>query len=82
MAWLLLYYTLEIYKWLIVARAVTSWFVSPMSANPLVSLLRRVTDPVLRPLSEMLPLGGGIDLSPIIAFFAIILLQRVIIGIA
>jgi YggT family protein len=80
--WLLLYYFLEVLKWLIIARAVMSWFVSPMSRNPAVNFLRRVTDPILRPLSEMLPIAGGVDLSPIIAFFAIILLQRVIVGFA
>jgi YggT family protein len=82
MGWLFLYYLLEILKWLIIARAVMSWFVSPMADNPAVNFLRRVTDPILRPLSEMLPLGGGVDLSPIVAFFAIVLLQRVLVGFA
>jgi YggT family protein len=82
MAWILLYYTLELFKWLIIARALMSWFVSPGSRNPVVHLIRRLTDPILRPLSEIVPIAGGVDLSPIVAFFAIILLQRVIAGIA
>jgi YggT family protein len=77
---LILYYILEALKWLIIIRAVMSWFVSPASDNPIVTLIRRITDPILRPLADMLPLMGGVDLSPILAFFAIILLQQVLVG--
>ena len=62
----LLYYALEILKWLIIARALMSWFMSPYSSNPLAKFLRTVTDPILRPLSEVIPPLGGIDISPII----------------
>jgi YggT family protein len=79
MAWVILYYVLELLKWLIVIRAVMSWFVSPHSRNPLAELVRRITDPILRPLSDMMPVMGGMDLTPLIAFFAIVLLQRVIV---
>jgi YggT family protein len=82
MAWLLLYYTLALFKWLIIARAVMSWIVSPYSRHPAVTLVRKLTDPILRPLSELIPLVGGIDLSPIIAFFLITILQQVILGLA
>jgi YggT family protein len=82
MAWIILYYTLEAFKWLIIIRAVMSWFVSPHSQNPAFDLLRRATDPILRPIREMIPLAGGIDLSPIVAFFAIVILQQVIARIA
>lgn len=78
MGWQFLIFTIEIFKWLIIARALMSWFVSPHSRHPVAEFLRRVTDPVLRPISEMLPLMGGIDLSPIIAFFGLTLLQRLI----
>ncbi|CAN5619220.1 hypothetical protein BH23GEM3_BH23GEM3_07840 [soil metagenome] len=79
MGWMLLYYTLEVFKWLIIVRAVMSWFVPPHSRNPLVELMRRITDPILRPVAGVLPNMGGVDLSPIVAFFAIILLQRLIV---
>jgi YggT family protein len=78
MAWLVLFYTLELFKWLIIIRAVSSWFASGYSRNPVLDLLRRVTDPILRPVSGMLPPMGGVDLSPIVAFFAIVLLQQVV----
>ena len=79
MIWVLLYYLLEILKWLIIVRVVMSWFVSPYARNPLLDALRRVTDPILRPMSEMLPPIGGLDLSPILAFVAIHLFQMVLI---
>jgi YggT family protein len=77
--WLILYYTLEVVKWLVIVRAVMSWFASPYSRNALVEGLRRITDPILRPIQSLLPDTGGIDLSPLIAFFLIILLQQVIV---
>ena len=79
MVWIVVYYTLEAFKWLIIARALMSWFVSPASDNPIVNIVRKLTDPILRPVSEMLPAMAGVDLSPIVAFFAIVLLQQVVI---
>jgi YggT family protein len=79
MAWSILYYSLELFKWLIIIRAVMSWFVSPYSRNAAAELVRKFTDPILRPISEMIPPTGGFDLSPIVAFFAITLLQQVIV---
>jgi YggT family protein len=77
--WLILYYTLEVVKWLVIVRAVMSWFASPASRNPLVEGLRRITDPILRPVQSLLPDMGGIDVSPLVVFFLIILLQQVIV---
>lgn len=78
MGWTLLYYMLEAFKWLILIRAVLSWFVSPYSRHPLVVLLRRVTDPVLRPVAQALPDLGGLDISPIVVFLLIQLLQSLV----
>ena len=75
----LLYYALEVLKWLVLARVLLSWFVSPYSDNPLVEMLRRVTDPILRPLQQVIPPMGGLDISPLVAFFAIQLTQSLIV---
>lgn len=75
----LLYYLLEALKWLVIIRALMSWFVDPHSPNPLARLIRRITDPILRPMAEMVPNLGGVDISPLLAFFAIHLIQQVII---
>lgn len=78
----LLYYILEALKWLVIIRALMSWFVDPASDNPFVRLIRRITDPILRPMAEMVPNVGGVDLSPLLAFFAIHLVQQVLIRLA
>jgi YggT family protein len=40
--------------------------------------LYRVTEPVLRPIRNMLPNLGGIDISPVVVIFIIIFLRYVI----
>lgn len=77
---LIVYYLLELLKWLIIARAISSWVVSPHSRNPAVVFLRKVTDPILEPISAVIPPMGGVDLSAIIAFGMIYLTQALITG--
>jgi len=63
------------YFWIIIARAVLSW-VSPDPLNPIVRVLYRVTEPVLRPIRRRLPtFQMGLDLSPMIVILAIYFLQ-------
>lgn len=59
---------LDIYFWVIFARAVVSW-VSADPYNPIVRALFLVTEPVLRPLRKLVPPSklGGLDLSPLLA---------------
>jgi YggT family protein len=67
---------LEIYKWVIIAAALITW-VSPDPRNPIVTILRQVTEPVLAPARRLLPpwKTGGLDFSPLIVIFAIQLVQ-------
>jgi YggT family protein len=63
------------YFWVIIARAVLSW-VNPDPFNPIVRVLYRVTEPVLRPIRHRLPtMGMGLDLSPMLVILAIYFLQ-------
>ena len=73
-------WVLTIYYWLILIRALVSW-VQPDPFNPIVQFLNKVTEPVLYPIRKMLPLGlrFGIDISPIIAFLAIMFLRSFLI---
>ncbi|HQP10089.1 MAG TPA: YggT family protein [Candidatus Omnitrophota bacterium] len=64
---------LSIYYWLILIRALISW-VNPDPYNAIVQFLYRATEPVLQPIRRVLP-HMGIDISPIIAFLAIIFLK-------
>jgi YggT family protein len=65
---------LNIYFWIIVARAVISW-VNPDPYNSIVVFLYRVTEPVLAPIRRRLPMGMGIDFSPMVVILVIIFLQ-------
>lgn len=71
--------------WIVlIVRILSSWFPPPRSpgARRAYELLYTITEPVLRPLRGMLPplrLGAvALDLSPIIVFIAIGILQRVL----
>ena|SRR3989338_774350 len=68
---------LNILSWLIFIRALTSW-VNPDPLNPIVQFLEKTTEPVLYHIRKILPwrLRLGIDISPIIAFFAIMFLRQ------
>jgi YggT family protein len=72
----LIFTLLDIYKWVIIAAALITW-VSPDPRNPVVMLLRRVTEPVLAPARRLLPpwRTGGLDFSPLIVIFAIQLVE-------
>ena len=69
---------LSIFYWLILIRALISW-VNPDPHNTIVQFLYRATEPVLQPIRKVLP-PMGIDLSPIIAFLAIIFLKGFIVA--
>jgi YggT family protein len=66
---------LNIYMWLIIARALLSW-VNPDPNNPIVRFLYNITEPVLGYLRRRLPLVfGGLDLSPLVVLATIIFLR-------
>ncbi len=67
---------LTILYWLILIRALISW-VNPDPYNPIVQFLYKTTEPILYPIRRLLPLDFrfGIDISPIIAFLAILFLK-------
>lgn len=71
----------EIYSWLMLARILLSWFpVDPY--NPAVRFIARVTDPFLRIFRGLIPpIGGMLDISPILAFFALRLIQTFVVRI-
>ncbi len=70
---------LNLYFWVILARAVLSW-VNPDPYNPIVRFLHRATDPVLTWVRRRLPTTfGGIDLAPMLVILAIFFLRAFLI---
>ena len=70
---LLVDWVIQIYIWILIASAILSWLVSfdvVNRRNPLVNrvgqFLYQVTNPVLQPIRRVLPLIGGVDLSPLV----------------
>ncbi len=78
----LIYYVVNLFKWAVILSAVFSILASfgvLDTRNRLVwtigDFLYRVTDPVLRPIRNMLPNFGGIDISP---WVVVVLIQIVV----
>ena len=74
---------LSVYLIILIVRIVLSWVPSlPEPVLPLARGVRAVTDPVLTPLRGLLPPvrvgAGAIDFSPILLFFGISILQRLL----
>ncbi len=70
---------LTVMYWLILIRALISW-VNPDPYNPIVQFLYRTTEPVLEPVRRFIPLLGGVDISPLVAFLGIIFLKFFLVG--
>lgn len=68
------------FLWIVIlARAILSW-VNPDPYNPIVQFIHNVTEPILYQVRKRLPFQfGGIDISPVIVFLAIILIKEIII---
>ena len=75
----ILYGLLSIYTLLIIIRIVFSWARIGYN-NRLMQFLIDVTEPLLGPLRRMIPPLGWLDISPIVAFFILLLLQAAVAG--
>jgi len=73
----ILYGLLSIYTLLIIIRIVFSWARIGYN-NRLMQFLIDVTEPLLGPLRRMIPPLGWLDISPIVAFFILLLLQAAV----
>ena len=63
---------LNIYFWIVIASALLSW-VNPDPYNPVVRILRNLTEPVFYRIRKWVPFTyfNGLDLSPIVVLLAI-----------
>ena len=65
----------------IIIRILLSWFPNINWWNQPFKFLREATEPLLEPFRKLVPPIGGLDLSPIILFIALGVLENIIIGI-
>jgi YggT family protein len=77
---------LQLYVWILIIAAIFSWLVAfnvVNTRNQIVGMvgefLYRITEPALRPIRNIMPQLGGIDISPVILILIIFLIERIII---
>ena len=70
--------TLSIYTIVLIVRVLLSWFPNLDWGNPVLSAVSSITDPYLNIFRGLIPPLGGLDLSAIIAFIALNLLQSLL----
>lgn len=68
---------LTVYKYILLASVIISW-VNADPYNPIVNFIYRVTDPLLRRIRRHMPDTGALDLSPVVAFAVIYVIQIVV----
>ena len=67
--------TLQIYSLVLIVRVLLSWFPNLDWSNPVLSSVSAIPDPYLNAFRGLIPPLGGIDLSALLAFLALNLLQ-------
>ena len=73
---------IQLYMYLLIASAILSWLIAFNVVNTrnqfvagVAEFLYRITEPVLGPIRRRLPNFGGLDISPIIVFFLLMIVQ-------
>jgi YggT family protein len=82
LAWSLIAVTslfLKIFFYALIISVILSW-VAPGSHNPGAELVNQICEPALAPFRKILPNLGGLDISPILAFMALKLLDMLVIN--
>lgn len=77
---------LGIYSYILIANVICSWLLQFNVLNPhqpfvrsLLQVINTLTEPVLRPIRNILPNLNGLDLSPLVALLLIYFLRNLII---
>ncbi|MEM7562833.1 MAG: YggT family protein [Pseudomonadota bacterium] len=59
-------------------QVILSW-INPGNYNPMIGLVHKIAEPVLKPIRKMLPSMGGLDLSPLFAMLALLVARMLIV---
>ena len=66
---------------IIIVRVILSW-ISHNPSNQFIRIIYQVAEPILKPIKEILPITGmGFDFSPIVAFFLLGLLKKILLSV-
>jgi len=76
---------IDLYIWVVIASAILSWLVAFNVVNmnnrvvfTIADTLYRLTEPALRPIRNILPNLGGIDISPVILILILLFFRDVV----
>ncbi|KWT70965.1 Integral membrane protein YggT, involved in response to extracytoplasmic stress (osmotic shock) [Hyphomicrobium sulfonivorans] len=80
-------YLVQLYVYVVIASVIMSWLMAFGVVNPYNNTVRAiwqglnaVTEPLLRPIRNLLPNLGGLDLSPVILLLGCFFVQSVVLG--
>ncbi len=83
----ILYVALDLYVWVLIISAILSWLIAFNVVNTrnravymISDVLYRLTEPALRPIRNVLPNLGGVDLSPVVLILVVMFIQRLILN--
>jgi YggT family protein len=62
----------------VIIQVILSW-VSPGHYNPVIGLVNRIAEPVLKPIRKFIPPLGGLDLTPLFASLLLLVVKMLII---
>jgi YggT family protein len=65
---------LKVYFWGLLITVIASW-VAPNSYNPVLILINQILEPAMKPIRKIMPDLSGMDISPIIMFLLIQVLE-------
>ena len=69
---------LGLYSLVLLARIILTWFPNVDRSNQIVNFLYQITEPILEPVRRTIPPLGNMDISPIVVFFGIRILQSLL----
>ena len=76
---------IELYIWIVIIGVVLSWLVSfnvVNRSNRFVAIVGefvyRITEPALRPIRNLLPNLGGVDISPVVLILLLVAVREIL----
>jgi YggT family protein len=76
---------IDLYIWVVIASAILSWLIAFNVVNTsnrfvftIADMLYRITESALRPIRNILPNLGGIDISPVILILLLLFIRDVV----
>jgi YggT family protein len=80
---------LNVLWWVIIIQVILSWLfvfnvlnTSSQGVRAFSGALEKITAPIYRPIRRVLPDFGGIDFSPVVVLLGIMVIQRLLAGVA